>query len=311
MDKVLFLQGKFVEKIWGGDGLKEFGYKIPSEKIGEYRAISAMEGLSSKVLNGTFKGLGLDKIYKENRELFGKETEETFPLLVKLIDAKEDLSIQVHPDDLMAEEEENSRGKTECRYILNENPSSIVYGLNTDDKNKAIDLIDQKKWEELLKVIPAKKDDFFYVPAGKVHAIKKGCLILEIQQASDITYRLYDYDRKDDQGQKRELHLEKSKKAIKTEPVTNEVTTKDLKGYKLTKLIENKYFEVKKYEVEKEAELSKNEGYLLEAVIEGAGKLIIENEEYPIKKGDFFVLTSFAKDYKFQGRLKIIETRAK
>lgn len=311
MDKVLFLQGEFVEKIWGGDDLKEFGYKIPSEKIGEYRAISAMEGLPSKVLNGTFKGLGLDKIYKENRELFGKEAEETFPLLVKLIDAKEDLSIQVHPDDLMAEEEENSRGKTESWYILNENPSSIVYGLNTDDKNKAIDLIDQKKWQELLKVLPAKKDDFFYVPAGKVHAIKKGCLILEIQQASDITYRLYDYDRKDDQGQKRELHLEKSKKAIKTEPVTNEVTTKDLKGYKLTKLIENKYFEVKKYEVEKEAELSKNEGYLLEAVIEGSGKLIVENEEYPIKKGDFFVLTSFAKDYKFQGRLKIIETRAK
>lgn len=311
MDKVLFLQGKFVDKIWGGDKLKEFAYELPSDKVGEYWAISGMEDLPSLVTMGKYKGKSLNDLYKEEKELFGGEDYDSFPLLIKLIDANTDLSIQVHPDDYLAEKYENSRGKTECWYILNEDQASIIYGLNVDDKKEAIRLIDEKKWDELLREVPAKKGDFFYVPAGTVHAIKKGCLVLEIQQASDITYRLYDYDRKDDQGRLRDLHLEESKRSIKTEKVDNKIETKEFPTYKETDLLSNQYFEVRKYDIEKASDFKRNKPYLMEAVIEGKGKLIIDKEEYPIKKGDFFILTNKCEDYRIEGKLSLVESNSK
>lgn len=311
MDKVLFLQGKFVDKIWGGDKLKEFAYELPSDKVGEYWAISGMEDLPSLVTMGKYKGKSLNDLYKEEKELFGGEDYDSFPLLIKLIDANTDLSIQVHPDDYLAEKYENSRGKTECWYILNEDQASIIYGLNVDDKEEAIRLIDEKKWDELLREVPAKKGDFFYVPAGTVHAIKKGCLVLEIQQASDITYRLYDYDRKDDQGRLRDLHLEESKRSIKTEKVDNKIETKEFPTYKETDLLSNQYFEVRKYDIEKASDFKRNKPYLMEAVIEGEGKLIIDKEEYPIKKGDFFILTNKCEDYRIEGKLSLVESNSK
>lgn len=311
MDKVLFLQGKFVDKIWGGDKLKEFAYDLPSDKVGEYWAISGMEDLPSFVTMGKYKGKSLNDLYKEEKELFGGEDYDSFPLLIKLIDANTDLSIQVHPDDYLAEKYENSRGKTECWYILNEDQASIIYGLNVDDKKEAIRLIDEKKWDELLREVPAKKGDFFYVPAGTVHAIKKGCLVLEIQQASDITYRLYDYDRKDDQGRLRDLHLEESKRSIKTEKVDNKIETKDFPTYKETDLLSSQYFEVRKYDIEKASDFKRNKPYLMEAVIEGEGKLIIDKEEYPIKKGDFFILTNKCEDYRIEGKLSLVESNSK
>lgn len=311
MDKVLFLQGKFVDKIWGGDKLKEFAYDLPSDKVGEYWAISGMEDLPSFVTMGKYKGKSLNDLYKEEKELFGGEDYDSFPLLIKLIDANTDLSIQVHPDDYLAEKYENSRGKTECWYILNEDQASIIYGLNVDDKKEAIRLIDEKKWDELLREVPAKKGDFFYVPAGTVHAIKKGCLVLEIQQASDITYRLYDYDRKDDQGRLRDLHLEESKRSIKTEKVDNKIETKEFPTYKETDLLSNQFFEVRKYDIEKASDFKRNKPYLMESVIEGEGKLIIDKEEYPIKKGDFFILTNKCEDYRIEGKLSLVESNSK
>lgn len=311
MDKVLFLQGKFVDKIWGGDKLKEFAYDLPSDKVGEYWAISGMEDLPSFVTMGKYKGKSLNDLYKEEKELFGGEDYDSFPLLIKLIDANTDLSIQVHPDDYLAEKYENSRGKTECWYILNEDQASIIYGLNVDDKEEAIRLIDEKKWDELLREVPAKKGDFFYVPAGTVHAIKKGCLVLEIQQASDITYRLYDYDRKDDQGRLRDLHLEESKRSIKTEKVDNKIETKEFPTYKETDLLSNQFFEVRKYDIEKASDFKRNKPYLMEAVIDGEGKLIIDKEEYPIKKGDFFILTNKCDDYRIEGKLSLVESNSK
>lgn len=311
MDKVLFLQGKFVDKIWGGDKLKEFAYDLPSDKVGEYWAISGMEDLPSLVTMGKYKGKSLNDLYKEEKDLFGGEDYDSFPLLIKLIDANTDLSIQVHPDDYLAEKYENSRGKTECWYILNEDQASIIYGLNVDDKEEAIRLIDEKKWDELLREVPAKKGDFFYVPAGTVHAIKKGCLVLEIQQASDITYRLYDYDRKDDQGRLRDLHLEESKRSIKTEKVDNKIETKEFPTYKETDLLSNQFFEVRKYDIEKASDFKRNKPYLMESVIEGEGKLIIDKEEYPIKKGDFFILTNKCDDYRIEGKLSLVESNSK
>lgn len=309
MQKVLILEGKFLEKIWGGQRLKsEFAYPIEGENIGEYWAISAMESYPSIVTNGKLKRENLKDIYKNHRELFGNLPEKEFPLLVKIIDAKDDLSIQVHPDDQMAEKIENSLGKSECWYILNENESSIIYGIKSKNKDQAIKLIDEEKWEELLKEVKVKKDDFFYVPAGTVHAIKKGCLILEIQQASDLTYRLYDYDRIDKDGKKRELHLEKSKEAIKINELENKKEIEKFDTYLKTDLTANEFFQVKKYQIKSKTKLKRENPYLLEAVIEGSGNLIVDEEIYPIKKGDFFILTNEIDDYYFDGEITVVES---
>lgn len=309
MQKVLILEGNFLEKIWGGQRLKnEFAYPIEGENIGEYWAISAMESYPSIVTNGKLKGENLKDIYKNHRELFGNLPEKEFPLLVKIIDAKDDLSIQVHPDDQMAAKIENSLGKSECWYILNENESSIIYGIKAKNKDQAIKLIDEEKWNELLKEVKVKKDDFFYVPAGTVHAIKKGCLILEIQQASDLTYRLYDYDRIDKDGKKRELHLEKSKEAIKINELENKEKIEKFETYQKTELTANEFFQVRKYQIKSKTKLKRENPYLLEAVIEGSGKLIVDDETYPIKKGDFFILTNEVDDYYFDGEITVVES---
>lgn len=308
MEKILFLEGKFSEKIWGGSRLKtEYAYPIPSDKTGEYWAISGMEGASSVVTNGDFKGESLRDIYRNHKDLFGNSKEENFPLLVKIIDAADDLSIQVHPDDEMAARLENSKGKTECWYILNEEDASIVFGLKVKSKEEAIKLIDERKWTDLLREVSTQKGEFFFVRAGTVHAIKKDSLILEIQQASDITYRLYDYDRKDADGNLRQLHLEKSKEAIKIIKEEGQIKKISQQGYEERILTENEYFEVREFKFTTEGVFKRAKPYLLESVIEGEGEIEIDGEVYPLKKGDFFIITNFAKDYKITGKLTIIE----
>lgn len=308
MEKILFLEGKFSEKIWGGSRLKtEYAYPIPSDKTGEYWAISGMEDASSVVINGDFKGESLRDIYRNHKDLFANSKEENFPLLVKIIDAADDLSIQVHPDDEMAARLENSKGKTECWYILNEEDASIVFGLKVKSKEEAIKLIDERKWTDLLREVPTQKGDFFFVRAGTVHAIKKDSLILEIQQASDITYRLYDYDRKDADGNLRQLHLEKSKEAIKIIKEEGQIQKISQQGYEERILTENEYFEVREFKFKSEGVFKRAKPYLLESVIEGAGEIEIDGEVYSLKKGDFFIITNFAKDYKITGKLTIIE----
>lgn len=309
MQKVLMLQGEFLDKIWGGKRLKEeFAYDIDSDSVGEYWAVSAMEEYPSMVINGELAGLYLNDVYKDHKELFNNPKDDTFPLLVKIIDATDDLSIQVHPDDEMAKKLENSLGKTECWYILNENESSIIYGLNAKGKDEAIRLINDKKWDEVLKEVPAKNGDFFFVKAGTVHAIKKGCLILEIQQASDITYRLYDYDRKDKDGNLRELHIEKSLQAIKMNENENQIASKVDGDLKTTNLTSNDFFEVRKYEINGNKTLNRAKDYLIEAVIDGVGELKVDGEKYQIKKGDFFILTNLVSSYEFDGKLTLIES---
>ena len=309
MQKVLILNGKFKENIWGGDRLKkEFNYDINSNSIGEYWSISAMKDAPSTIINGDLTGKTLDEVYKDYKGLFANPTEETFPLLVKIIDAKKDLSIQVHPDDDMAKKLENSRGKTECWYILNDDQSSIIYGLNVDNKNQAIDFINNKKRDEVLREVPARKGDFFFVPAGTVHAIKEGCLILEIQQASDVTYRLYDYDRPDKNGNLRELHIEKSLEAIRINKTEEKAIVENIENMIKTTLTSNEFFEVREIKIKGKQSMIRNKDYLLESVIDGAGELIIDGEKFNIKKGDFFILTNEVSSYEFDGDLTIVES---
>lgn len=308
--KILFFEPIFKTKIWGGERLKEFAYDIPSDKTGECWAISAHENGQSIVKNGVHKGKSLGELWENHRELFGNIPGDKFPLLVKIIDANKDLSVQVHPNDEYAQIKENGElGKSECWYILDCIPDTeMVYGINAKDKDELNNMIDKGKWDELLQVIPIKKGDFFYVPSGTVHALKEGTLILEIQQNSDTTYRLYDYDRKDEQGNLRELHIEKSKDVIDLSFVNRQEVpmVQELNGIKKTKFIESPYFTVEKYEVVKKANLVNEHGFILMSIIEGEGVVKLLSDSYPVVKGDHFMLSSYVKNYSIEGFLKII-----
>ena len=221
---ILRFKPVYKERIWGGQNLKSKLNKsdLPDGNIGESWEISAHKEGESVVAEGNFKGKSLSEIYRElGKEYFGARSENysEFPLLIKFLDAVDDLSVQVHPDNDYARTHENSMGKEEIWYVIDADPGSkLVYGLKegitrlqfeSDIKNGSV--------ADCLNYVDVKKDDIFFIPAGTVHAIGKGIQIAEIQQSSDITYRVFDYDRVDKNGSKRQLHIEKSLDVINFE----------------------------------------------------------------------------------------------
>lgn len=213
MESIIELVPVFKEKIWGGRKLEtEFGYEIPAGSVGECWAISAHPAGDDEIASGEYAGKTLSWLWDEHRELFGNCEGDRFPLLVKIIDAKDDLSIQVHPDnDYAAEHEDGSLGKKECWYVLSAEPGqTIVVGQRAHSREEFAQMVEEGRWSELLNEIPIKAGDFFQIDPGTVHAIKGGTVILESQQSSDVTYRVYDYDRKQDDGTLRPLHMQQA-----------------------------------------------------------------------------------------------------
>lgn len=213
MESIIELVPVFKEKIWGGRKLEtEFGYEIPAGPVGECWAISAHPAGDDEIASGEYAGKTLSWLWDEHRELFGNCEGDRFPLLVKIIDAKDDLSIQVHPDnDYAAEHENGSLGKKECWYVLSAEPGqTIVVGQRAHSREEFAQMVEEGRWSELLNEIPIKAGDFFQIDPGTVHAIKGGTVILESQQSSDVTYRVYDYDRKQDDGTLRPLHMQQA-----------------------------------------------------------------------------------------------------
>ncbi len=221
------------EKIWGGTKLKTLlNKKSTSNSIGESWEISGVEGHISVVNNGAYKGCSITDLIKEHKEDFVgsknyRQYGNEFPLLIKYLDANTDLSVQVHPDDEMARKEHNSFGKTEMWYIMDrEEGASIINGFNNDKvTTNSLRAITKDNVDQILNKQKVNKGDAFFIPAGKVHAIGAGVLAAEIQQTSDITYRVYDWDRVDTSGNGRELHIEQSIQAVKRDEVltNNEV----------------------------------------------------------------------------------------
>ncbi len=306
MREIIFLEPVFKSMIWGGNKLKtDFGFDIPSERTGECWAISAHKNGDCLIKNGRYNGKTLSWLWENHREEFGSARGEVFPLLVKIIDARDDLSIQVHPDDEYARLNENGAlGKTECWYILDcEEDSEIVIGHNARDKQELKDMIAKGHWQELIRVRKIKKGDFFQIEPGTVHAIKKGTVILETQQNSDITYRLYDYERLDN-GKQRELHIDKSIEVIRCPHVDaiaeNETTVYE--NYSMKELIHCGYYTVRKLDIHGEQVFIQEESFLNMSVISGSG--IIDGHE--IKKGDCFLLPSEYGSYRLAGNMELI-----
>ncbi len=305
--EILWMKPVFKQMIWGGNKLgSKWGYEIPGENTGECWAVSAHPNGDCTIKEGTFAGKTLSQLWSEEPQLFGNAAGDRFPLLIKIIDANDDLSIQVHPDDTYAGKNENgSFGKTECWYILDApEGATLVIGHNAKDRAELEDMIGSGRWEDFLREVPVKKGDFIQIDPGTVHAIKGGIEILETQQNSDITYRVYDYGRLQD-GKPRELHIEKSidvitvpAKSVK-ESVINIAT--DAKNT-MNELISCNYYRVWKLDVDGSMEISQEYPFLIMSVVEGDGLI---NGQL-IKKGDHFILPNGFGKVQLQGKMALI-----
>jgi Phosphomannose isomerase len=250
--------------IWGGDKVCKFKNIEPlRDEIGESWEISDVEGDVSIVANGKLKGKTLDELIESYpEELAGSKIIErfgkTFPLLIKFIDAKEALSIQVHPNDDLAKEKHNSLGKTEMWYVVEASETAYLYsGFSRDiTPEQYVQSVKDNNFVDYLQRYDVKPGDAFYLPAGRVHTIGAGCFIAEIQQTSNITYRIYDYNRKDSNDNPRELHTKLAKDAIDYKVYPDYKLQYDPNGQKVQKLIECPYFTTTLINAEKGETLS-------------------------------------------------------
>lgn len=307
MKQIIFLNPVFKQMLWGGNRLRSgFGYEIPGDDTGECWAVSAHPNGDCIVRDGIFKGKTLSELWKERPELFGNPESDRFPLLVKIIDAKDDLSIQVHPDDAYAREHENgSLGKTECWYILDcPEDAKLVAGHNAKTRKELEEMIRTGRWSEWIREVPVKKGDFIQITPGTVHAIKGGMMILETQQNSDITYRVYDYDRLTD-GKPRQLHVEQSIDVITVPalPVEDSVkTAAKLPVNIMNELIACDYYRVWKLEIKEAFSFEQEFPFLIMSVIEGEGCI----NGQAIKKGDHFILPEGFGETVLRGDMQLI-----
>lgn len=309
---LIFPTPLFHEKIWGGRKLAdEFGYDIPDGRVGECWAISAHPAGDCPIERGAWAGTRLSELWATHRELFGDVEGDRFPLLIKIIDAKDDLSVQVHPDDAYAAEHENgSLGKRECWYVLDtEDDTTIVVGQHARDRTEFAQMVEEGRWGDLLNVVPCHEGDFFRIEPGCVHAIQKGTVLLETQQSSDVTYRVYDYDRVGDDGKPRELHLAQSLDVIDygmTAPATGEVTAPEVDG--VTELMECPNFVVERVRVSGEKRLAEAWPFLCASVVEGSGaaRADVAGVEHEVGRGSHFIVPAGCDGLSLTGEMTLV-----
>lgn len=303
--EILFCNPVLVEYIWGGTRLAEFGYKLNSDKVGECWIACAHPRGDCTISGGSFDGARLSDLWKNHRELFGNIAGEKFPILIKIIDAQSDLSIQVHPSDDYAHRYENGEdGKTECMYILDAKPDTqMIFGHNAKTKDDAQKFIDKKQWQEFIRKIPVHKGDFYYIESGIIHASLANTLIYEVQQNSDLTYRLYDFDRIWN-GKLRELHIDKSLDVMKiphtdSTPPKNENKTANKNICQLTS---GKYFSVWRTQFSGENEITQDLPFMVISVVNGNGTV----DGKPIAKGTNFILPHGYGTAHFSGDMELM-----
>lgn len=308
MSELIFFRPFFKQVLWGGHKMRDFyGYDIPGDDTGEAWVISANPHGQSIVRGGTYDGKNLGELWEQHRELFGGMEGAEFPLLVKVLDANDHLSIQVHPDDDYAFlHEQGGRGKTECWYILDcDQDADIIIGHHAKNREELEQLTAEGRWDDLLRKLPIHKGDFFYIPSGTVHAIRRGTLLLEIQQNSDTTYRLYDYGRLQD-GRPRQLHLRQSMDVI-TCPYIGQNTAGPVtarRGYEICTLVDGPYFTVTRWKIETEASLEQSYPFMLIDVLSGKGTL----DNAAVKAGDHLLAPAGYGTIHAQGTLELIVT---
>lgn len=307
MEKILILSAPLKEVIWGGNYFKnELKVTESDSKIGEMWSCSAHKNGPSYILNGPFANLTLSEVFKSHKELFNNSSLEEFPILVKLIATSDKLSVQVHPDDEYAKVNENQYGKTEGWLILDcKKDSSIIVSHNAKNKEELVRYIENDDYDNLLKKVTVKPGEFYPINSGTIHALGKDIVLLEIQQSSDVTYRFYDYHRKDKNGNERELHV---KKAIEVTSFENyDFNVKNCFENDEKLLWDNKYFKVEYETINTSFTLNNVNNYCIVTVIDGQ----IEVEGNLINKGASFIVTSMSDKVNLKGNGKIVITYSK
>jgi mannose-6-phosphate isomerase len=303
------------ERIWGGEKLNTVLNKpIASNNTGESWEISTVEGDVSVVSNGTLKGFHLNELIDNfPNEILGTAVYDKFgkqfPLLFKYLDAKTDLSIQVHPNDELAKKRHNSFGKTEMWYIMQADEGSrIIVGFkDNSNANEYVTHLDQNTLLELLEEVKVKTGDVFFLKTGTVHAIGAGLLVAEIQQTSDITYRLYDFDRVDSEGNKRELHVELALDAINYNRVETQVNySKELNIF--NEIVNCPYFTTNYLNLSGELKVSKsNTTFTVYMCTDGDFQIEFKQIHYHYSKGDTILIPATMTNYNLSGNAIVLE----
>jgi mannose-6-phosphate isomerase len=311
----------YKDKIWGGQKIRAYLHKdfgsLPN--CGETWEISGVKSDVSVVANGELEGQSLaDLLEKYQDKLVGKKVYDhfgnIFPLLVKFIDANDDLSIQVHPNDELAKKRHNSFGKTEMWYVIEADPgSTLISGFNQPVSEQIyVDKLNSGHIMDILNREDVSAGDVFFLPAGRVHTIGKGLLIAEIQQTSDITYRIYDFDRVDDKGHKRELHTEEALAAIDYNFYPDYKTKYQPEKNETVQLVKCPYFttNILDFSENTSKDYSNLDSFVIHVCVEGEYTIEVNGQQYPVKMGECILLpkTIDSAELKTTKGFKILES---
>ena len=307
----------YKDKIWGGNKIKKLLNKDYGDlpKCGETWELSAVPGDISVVSNGLWRGQDLKSLLVQHgAAIMGVKLYEKFgidfPLLIKFIDANQDLSIQVHPDDALAKKRNQGSGKTEMWYVLHADAqASLITGFNQPMSQEVyLEKFESENLMEILNQEQVAKGDVFFLPAGRIHTIGKGLLIAEIQQTSDVTYRIHDFERTDEQGNKRDLHLEESLEAIDYTYQPNYKTSYDEESNKRVPLVACPYFVTNKLNLTNKKALNAPQiaGFKIYICIEGSAKIVNGDQETLLVKGETVLIPAMLSTYEIKADTEVV-----
>lgn len=314
---VIKLNPAFKDYIWGGTRLRdEYGKDCDFDKVAESWELSCHKDGNSVVANGDCAGMTLSEyIEKKGKSVLGTNCErfENFPILIKLIDAKDNLSVQVHPNNEYAQRVEGEYGKTEMWYIVDcDEGATLLYGFKKEiSKEEFAERIADNTLLEVTNAVPVKKGDVFFIEAGTLHAIGKGILIAEIQQNSNTTYRIYDYGRVGKDGKPRELHVEKAKDVTTLGPAKAypETPVEQKDGYTCKLLSKCEYFTTYRVDVDTKAVLEADEKSFNSILVLDGEPEITADETVKTKKGDSIFITAGTGKFTVEGKCEFILTK--
>ena len=306
------------QTLWGGDKIISFKHlNVQMDAVGESWEISGVKDHETIVANGKDKGKSLNELVREQKGLLvGEENYQRFgdefPLLIKFIDACQDLSIQVHPDDETAQRQGKPSGKTEMWYAFASAPGAILYnGLKQQITPETYEqMVVNDTITDALACYEVHEGDVFFIPAGRIHAIGSGCFVAEIQQTSDVTYRIYDYKRRDKNGNFRELHTKEAAECINFKVYDNHRIDYQLLQNEGVEVIHCPYFTTAIYDLTEPMTLDYSEldSFVILIAVKGDGRLICDNEEMKFKMGDTVLFPATTKEVRIEGHVKFLET---
>ena len=309
----------FKDYLWGGTRLKrEFGKDGAPEKTAESWELAALPDGASTVAAGRYAGLDIEAVAREDRDGFwGTDCRGgRFPLLVKLIDAKQSLSIQVHPSDATARQEQGESGKAEMWYIVDCEPQAYLY-LGFSEKVSQEEFLQRARDGticDVLNRVPVSRGDVFYILPGTIHAIGAGLLIAEIQQSSNTTFRVYDYQRQDAAGNFRPLHLERAAQVLSYAPIVPEECKANsavhFSEFQMYEMFSCRYFRAYRVDVHG-SETVNCDGRSFQHIlcVEGGGDIYAQGVRYPMSRGDSYFLPAALGEYQIRGACRVLLSR--